>query len=315
MEKNKGTALILILLFLLLLVSLILRITENSHRRLDSLIACDLKLEGLSLCWGGINYGLQILSKDDDRKVDWLGEDWAKGPFEWENGKVRIWIEDEERKINLNFLKKEKEKRKRIEQLLELCDITSVPYTIVPSLLDWIDEDEEVTVLPFIRGENCGAEEEYYTSLPHPYHVKNALLDIPEEILLIRGMKEEYWLKEDGWRDKVTVWGNGKINVNTASFQVLKATLQVYSKEIIDDSLIEELIEVRESQPFDSLKTFAKFLPVGVGKKIIKSTLIDVKSTSFSIIAEVKLEKIRVKIKSVWEREDEEFRLKYLRVF
>jgi general secretion pathway protein K len=68
-----------------------------------------------------------------------------------------------------------------------------------------------------------GAEDEYYLSLEPPYHCKNAPMDSIEEILLVKGMKSEYFFTTenyDGLKNYVTVGTSGKININTASEMV-----------------------------------------------------------------------------------------------
>ena len=312
--NRRGTALIIVLLFLLLLTTLQLENLSRGNKTLDMMETNYRYFQALSLAYGGIQYGLRILSQDEDLKIDWLGEEWAKGPFFWKGEKVRVWIEDEDRRVNVNRLKKGnvQEKRERLEQLLELCDYFHTSYSLVPSLLDWIDGDKEVTVLPFIEGENSGAEEEYYSLLNPPRRVKNAPLDVPEEILLIKGMDEEAWSR--GWKNVVTVWSKGKVNINTTDFPVLLATLQVYSPDKVDESLVKEIMEVRKNQPFSSVSELAPLLPGELWKRFAKSRLITFSSSFFRITSEARLEKIRIRLLSVWERKREGFELKYMRV-
>ncbi len=82
--------------------------------------------------------------------------------------------------------------------------------TITDSILDWIDADD----FHHLKG----AEKDYYTSLPSPYEPKNGALDTIEELALIKGFSPQVFEK---LRDYLTVYGSGKINVNTASKAVL----------------------------------------------------------------------------------------------
>ena len=130
-------------------------------------------------------------------------------------------------KPKLSNSENEREKTLRIEQMLELCDNIGLEYSIVPAIIDWIDKNDEVYVLLSVTtGENKGAENDYYAELPLPYPCKNAPLDTIEEILMIKGISEENYYGEKGLENFVTVFTNGKININTASAEVLKSTLQ-----------------------------------------------------------------------------------------
>ena len=321
MRDKKGIALVMILIFLFLISALIMENTLSSNLQLELITSSRAYLQAYSLAWGGVNYGLGILSKDEDLKIDWLGEEWAKGPFILEEGegKVKIWIEDEMGKVDVNILEKAKgkEKRDRIEQLLELCDLLNTSYSFVPALIDWIDADGEVTVLPFITGENAGAEDEYYTYLPNPYPAKNLPLDVPEEILWIKGMNKELWEGNDemqGWKELITIWGSGKVNLNTCPSPVFRATLQVYSSEAIDDALIEEIIEMRRDTPLSRVDDLSPYLQSKVISHLRKSSLLGFSSSLFRIKSEAEVEGVKVYIESVWERKMDGFRVKYVKV-
>lgn len=82
--------------------------------------------------------------------------------------------------------------------------------TITDSILDWTDADD----FHHLKG----AEKDYYMSLPSPYEPKNGALETIEELALIKGFSSQVFEK---LRDYLTVYGSGKINVNTASKAVL----------------------------------------------------------------------------------------------
>ena len=99
---------------------------------------------------------------------------------------------------------------------------------LTDSIEDWRDPDE------FFRPN--GAESDYYLSLPQPYFAKNGPFDVPEELLLVRGVTPEIYygrkgLTPDG--ERVEYFGLGKyltvfssvnrINVNSAPVPVLAA--------------------------------------------------------------------------------------------
>lgn len=161
------------------------------------------------------------------------------GPLEAPLGRgaYRVVIGDEEGKISLN--------RAPAEVLARLLQNTGVGDqhlvdTIVDSIQDWRDTDK------FHRLN--GAEDEYYQSLPQPYHAKDGDFDTVEELLLVKGMTPQilYGNIKDrerlallgqrnpgerhlgpgeylGIRPFLTVYGSGQANPNTASFEVLMA--------------------------------------------------------------------------------------------
>ncbi|MBU2540439.1 MAG: general secretion pathway protein GspK [Candidatus Omnitrophica bacterium] len=85
---------------------------------------------------------------------------------------------------------------------------------ISASILDWIDEDEITSF--------DGAEDDYYTGLDMPYHCKNAPLSSIEELLFIKGMDPD---KFEKIKPFITVYGDGKININTVSELLLSSLL------------------------------------------------------------------------------------------
>ncbi|MFA5356736.1 MAG: hypothetical protein WC301_04955 [Candidatus Omnitrophota bacterium] len=118
---------------------------------------------------------------------------------------------DEERKININRADENTlERLFRILLRMDEKDAQELAYAVV----DWRDSDNITNNLI------GGAEDSYYTGLPRPYEAKDADLQVPEEIILIRGMNKEIYEKI---KDYVTIYGEGRVNVNTASRVALLA--------------------------------------------------------------------------------------------
>ena len=93
--------------------------------------------------------------------------------------------------------------------------------TIVDSILDWRDPDEDLVRLH-------GAENDYYMSLPRPYKAKNGDFDSLEELLLVKGMTSEllYGIegKKKGLIDSLTVFSkDARVNIETAPEEVLRS--------------------------------------------------------------------------------------------
>ena len=83
---------------------------------------------------------------------------------------------------------------------------------IAASIIDWRDDDSVLT--------EGGAEAGYYLTLKPAYHCKNAPFDTPDELLLVKGISPLIYSRI---KDYVTVYGGGRVNINTASFNVLLA--------------------------------------------------------------------------------------------
>ncbi len=109
---------------------------------------------------------------------------------------------DEDRKINLNTAAK--------DILMRLPGMTQ---EAAESIVDWRDPN------PFSSG-LLGAKDFYYHGLEPPYSAKNAPLDLVEEVSLVRGVTEEVF---EAIRPFVTVYTDGKVNLNTAPVPVLVA--------------------------------------------------------------------------------------------
>jgi general secretion pathway protein K len=150
--------------------------------------------------------------------------------------KISIKITDLERKFNINTA----DQNILQQALTEIgADASEIP-SITAAIQDWIDPDDVTHI--------NGAESEYYQSLTPPYYAKNSPIDDLTELLLVRGITPEmYWgpsatnhapaaaQQKDrfvrpasevqypvGLVDLFTPISSGRINVNTASAEVLQ---------------------------------------------------------------------------------------------
>lgn len=169
----------------------------------------------------------------------------AKGLEEIE-GKMSVKIVDEDSKINLNMasspLLKELLARQlkalfapaKYNKLFEELDIDG-QYTdrdtYIQAIIDFIDEDN----IPY--GFNSGSEDELiYSQHNPPYKKKDAPLDSLEELRLVRGVGDDFWTAfvepypDEPEKRIITVWGQGKININTAPAIVLAAIICTFAK-------------------------------------------------------------------------------------
>ena len=112
---------------------------------------------------------------------------------------------------------------------------------IISAIIDWIDPNDDISLE--------GAESEYYQGLSPPYQAKNGPIDDISELLFVKGISQDmYWGSSStnhpmsaiqqrqnrfggaimppsysvGLVDLFTPLSDGKININTASAEVLQ---------------------------------------------------------------------------------------------
>lgn len=165
-----------------------------------------------------------------------------------EGAGFRLEVVDEDSKINVNIAARPDafSKKKIAEQLLALMagaqheeffqrvDERGSPLdrqTICGALIDWVDPDEiHEACDPRVEVRQTSApEDSYYQLLPRPYQRKNAAFDSLEELHMVRGVTDDFWARfiepdpDRPGKRKVTVWGSGTLNVNTANADTLLA--------------------------------------------------------------------------------------------
>ncbi|MCX6930429.1 MAG: general secretion pathway protein GspK [Verrucomicrobia bacterium] len=208
----------------------------------------------------GVEYARWVLANsmaNPMQPYDSLDQPWATGsgwlgptnapiaevqnPLTLGHGTVTWKITDLESKFNINS--PEPILQQILPQALTLMGVDAGQATpIVNSILDWIDPDENTHVE--------GAESDYYQTLTPPYEAKNGPIDDISELLLIKGITPEvyyggaatnfqpnYYSRQRspfgqaanamptitvGLKDLFTPLSTGKVNINTASAEVLQ---------------------------------------------------------------------------------------------
>ncbi|MBN1268232.1 MAG: general secretion pathway protein GspK [Kiritimatiellae bacterium] len=127
-----------------------------------------------------------------------------------------------------------------------VLDQANVPEDQWPELIDcfqdWVDKGDEHHL--------NGAESDDPFYVERGYECKNAPLDMVDELLLIKGFDEGvvYGRPAEGEDEEpllgiaqwLTVWGDGKVNVNSASREVLLLLPE------IDEWMVDDIIEGRK---------------------------------------------------------------------
>jgi len=209
----------------------------------------------------------------DDPAVDSYDDAWAgwhvlEMPQESVEGRRlgQVWwrLTDESARINVNRVSSD-----------VLLRIESLDPAAVASIRDWIDQDD----IP----NPDGAESQYYAGLPGGCTCRNGPLESLEELAFVKGITTEIYfgtrspepledlndlaleqvhVTEDegsiGLCELLTVHGDGKVNLNTVSAEVLK-TLPFLSQAAIDEVLSRQQPRAAKFTKIEDLETDATF--------------------------------------------------------
>lgn len=227
------------------------------------------------LARAGVQQAMGVLAGDETENTDGFKDVWADNEEAFKDMRLgeegyasvrydsvnddggqepRYGLVDEERKININTAT-----FAVLKKFFELTGQTTsqTASDIADSILDWVDEDGDPR-------EN-GAEDGYYKGIEGGYACKNARFQILEELFLVKGMTQDVFDKVSAY---LTVYGNGRVNLNTAGQYVLEALG-------LSDTLADKVIRFRrgnDSQEataddniFESVETVVAALSSGVG--------------------------------------------------
>jgi general secretion pathway protein K len=255
--ERKGFIVVVVLCMIICMAVLLLGFNYQSRSNLRVVDNFQKSTNALNSARAGLNIAIAAIK--DVRETN--SQKTPPNPLSEENifeigqGNCAVIITEENAKLNINLLidKNRKPNRTKIDQLLRLIDLLNrdrasdshIGYGLVPAIIDWIDNDDAVTHLPFIKYENSGAESAYYGNLETPYKCRNAPLEAAEELLLVKGITQDVF---ESMRDHITVYGNGEININSASKLVIESL-----SEMMDSALAQMIIERRKFKPFDSV--------------------------------------------------------------
>ncbi len=288
-RNQSGIALITVLLILSILVAAALEL--NYASRADVFDAANLS-DGVKLYYIAKSgfYGAAALLAHAQNDYDTLRDDWAHAEILsansksfFPNGQFVVRIEDEQGKVPLQRLVHDgvvdENVRSLLLRLLTLPEFqleANQARDIVDAIIDWIDENDEVT--------GRGAESSYYQSLSPAYSAKNAPLDCIEELLMIKGITREIFAgtsEKPGLGSLVTIYGSGAVNPATAPKWVLRALDERITAELAD-----RMDEYRKAKS-SNLSTIDWYKKVpGMEAITIKPELITmVKSSHFKIYA------------------------------
>ncbi|MBN1803782.1 MAG: type II secretion system minor pseudopilin GspK [Sedimentisphaerales bacterium] len=257
-KANNGFVLVVVLCMVIMLGVLLFGFNYKSRAGL--LTVDDMRKSGqaLNCARAGLNIAIAAVRDNEDIKTnDRLGKFLSgEDAVSLNEGKCSIFVTDESGRLNINMLVDENGRINRavIDRFLRLIDLInrenygdfSISYGLVPSIIDWIDRDDKVTFLPFVKNENSGVESEYYSNLTPPYRCSNKPFEVTEELLLVKGVTQQVF---EHLKDFITTRGDEQININWASKYVIQSL-----SENMDPVLAQMIIDRRKIKPFGSVK-------------------------------------------------------------
>ena len=258
-KRTRQSGFVLVVVLCMVIIMAIMLFGFNTESRMNLRAVDDFKKseQALNCAKAGLNITIAAIRENPDIHTNkmLLSLLSKENTFDIADGTCSITILEESGKLNVNLLKNKNGKLNRagIDQLLRLIDLlnqelpsdSTISYDLVPSIIDWTDSDNQVTCLPFIKHKNLGAESSYYGRLKTPYICNNKPFDTTQELLLVKGITAPV-LGFIG--DYVTVYGDGKININYAPKLVLESL-----SEKMDPTLAQMIINQRESKLFDNI--------------------------------------------------------------
>lgn len=256
-KRQDGFILIVVLGAVMVLSALLFGFSRTTQTRLEATHGFYKVEQGWNCARAGLSIAVAAVAETNDVCVERQFATLITGEnaFPVADGSCSVKILDENGLFNVNYLvdKAGQPNQTRIDQMLRLIDVLNrddagsdrISYGLVPSVIDWIDPDDEVTHLPFIERTNRGAENAYYRGLDPPYRCANRPVNALDELLRVKGVTRQSYGRLRGW---LTCYGDGRININTAP----KAVLMCLSEQM-DAALVQMIVNRRQMRPFESV--------------------------------------------------------------
>jgi general secretion pathway protein K len=254
--RDNGFVLVVVLGAVLLLSVLLFSFSRNTRMDLEAADSLQASEQAMNCARAGLSVAIAVVRDTNDIYADprLAGLRTSGQTLSIADGICSVRLSEESGRLNINTLKNKDGRLNRpaIDQFLRLIDLANrenpshqISYEIVPAVIDWIDGDNEVTYLPFVKTDGQGAEDGYYSSLNTPYHCKNAPMDTLDEVQWVKGGSCEVL---ERLRDVLTVTGSTQININAAPKRVIESLC-----EQMDPALAEMIVQQRQVRPFKSV--------------------------------------------------------------
>lgn len=235
-----------------------------------------------------IQWARPILAEDNKTNaIDHHQELWATRlpSTKIEGGKISGQIIDMQQFFNLNNVKNENSSQQALSRLLNKLSLNE---TLMPALMDWLDEDD-------IANGAEGVESNYYSEQTPAYLAANQALVEMGNLIRVKDFDAETVNK---LRPFVTVLPkNTELNVNTASAEVLSFVLPE-----INLQEAQSLVAYRNVTPFLSIADFRERMPdqeVDIG-----NINLSVNSRYFLVTCIAQIDRTSVRVEALLYRDD-----------
>ncbi len=234
-----------------------------------------------------------LLTPDEiEASRDAGGSGMVKGFLDFD-GDFKAEVEDEDRRINLNLMADLANGGNALDEnpiALALYGLMAPKqydkmftdelkmdrWELIGNVLDWVDADTQ-------RSAGLGGYEDslYDSQQRFPYTTKNARFDTVAETQLVAGVNDKvYSLFSPQW----TVFGSGKININTADPAVLWGLVKAFADSAVTDEMVTQAVQQAVTQRqlvgFRSTSDFTSIVSAILPLKENGSTLKNAISTS-----------------------------------
>jgi len=292
-SNQQGLALLIVLLMIVLLTTIVVSfayqmqveaaLVENESDTLYAYLAAKSAVaDGMGILtndlidpanepgYDGLDEEWYMLTHPQDSPVPGFAQAIPVAGDEARPAETMLVIEDEWGKFPLNAIVDPIDptlvNENMVTMLINLFDQLQVDENPAEAIVDWLDGDDEP------RG-GLGAEASYYESLEVPFTIKNGPMDSIEELLMIRGITPEVYFGDPENEipplyELLTVHGHplGRVNVNTAPFEVLLAIETTGNPEASVpnwNGLAQAVINQQEAgQPITTDEEFRNFVTV-----------------------------------------------------
>jgi len=268
-ENQRGTVLIMVLWILLALSLLALSFSASVRTEVNAARNTVDQKQSYYMARAGIEYAvykiLEAQSAFNESQQAMQGQVGRPEVPEVFTGSLRldladgganVEVIDESGKLNLNLAQAH-----MIYNLLIVIGVNPDDAEVITdSIEDWRDQDD-------LYRPN-GAESDWYQRLENPYFAKNGLFDVPEELLLVRGVTPEIYYGKKGLSEageRVEYYGLQKyfttfssfnrININSAPLAVLA------SIPGLDYDVAQEIVAMRQEAPLEGINDVMERIP------------------------------------------------------
>lgn len=245
-SAEKGIALVITLMITAILVAVVTEIVYAVH--MHAFMSASFKdgQRAEALAEGGVEVARQaiaVMTSGKDYSYFKTGD--ALGVLREDDGVLTIRAEDEQGKFPVNYivLPNGETDIENYDAYARLLKALGLERGLADTLADWIDVNNEPRP-------NGAETYDYYATLARPYAAKNGPMGTIDEILLVKGYTPEVHLKLSR---NITVYTDGKVNINAASKEVLMAL-----SDSITAEMAQRVVDRREKEPFTNTAEIRK---------------------------------------------------------